>query len=77
MRYVEFRELIQNELQNNPKGSTWAELKESLKLSYSKPCPTWVKNMEREIGLVRLKGNGRALVWNLNQNPINSNRVKL
>jgi len=76
MRYVDFREMIRNELQNNPKGSTWAELKESLKLSYSKPCPTWVKNMEREIGLVRFKGSGRALLWNLNQNLTGSKKVK-
>lgn len=65
MRYVDFRDLIQTELQNNPRGLTWVELKNVLKFSYKTPCPTWINKMEEEIGLVRLKGKGRALIWNL------------
>ncbi len=67
MRYVEFRELIQNELLRRPAGLTWAELQENLELHYKRPCPTWVRRMEEEIGLERLRGSGRAFVWKLKQ----------
>jgi hypothetical protein len=63
MRYVDFRDIIQEELRKNPAGLTWAELKERLDLPYDHPCPTWVECMEREIGLLRAKGSGRAYVW--------------
>ena len=42
---------------------TWNELKIALDLPYARPCPEWVKQFEKEIGLVRRKGAGRALVW--------------
>jgi hypothetical protein len=63
MRYVDFRDIIQKELRKNPTGLTWAELKERLDLPYDRPCPNWVECMEREIGLLRVKGSGRAYVW--------------
>jgi hypothetical protein len=65
MRYVDFRDVILEELRQNPAGLTWAELKERLDLSYDRPCPTWVKRMEQEVGLSRLHGSGRAYVWRL------------
>ncbi len=63
MRYVDFRDLIQRELRQNPSGLTWAELKERLSLTYDRPCPTWVARMEQEVGLARMKGSGRAYLW--------------
>lgn len=65
MRYVDFRDVIESELQRNMDGLTWAQLKESLDLPYDRPCPTWIKQMEEEIGLCRVKGGGRALVWKI------------
>ena len=65
MRYADFRDVIQNELRRNPAGLTWAQLKESLALPYKRPCPTWVRRMESEIGLTRARGTGRALVWKI------------
>jgi len=63
MRYVDFRDVILEELRQNLAGLTWAELKERLDLPYDRPCPTWVKRMESEVGLSRAKGSGRACVW--------------
>jgi len=63
MRYLVFRDLIRKELRKNPAGLTWIELKERLNLPYDQPCPTWIKQMEQEIGLSRTKGSGRAYVW--------------
>ena len=65
MRYVDFMDVIQEVLRQNPAGLTWAELKERLDLPYDRPCPTWVRRMEQEVGLSRVKGSGRAYVWKL------------
>jgi len=63
MRYVEFRDSIQHELRRNVAGLTWAQLRERLGLPYDRPCPVWTKQLEREIGLSRDRGSGRALIW--------------
>lgn len=63
MRYTEFRDIIQHQLQRTPEGMTWSELREALDLPYRRPCPSWVARLEKEIGLTRTKGCGRALVW--------------
>jgi hypothetical protein len=67
MKYVEFRDLIENELRQNHDGLTWKELKARLELPYDQPCPSWIKRMEDEIGLSRVRGLGRALVWTINK----------
>ncbi len=63
MRYIEFREAISDALRRHPEGLTWAELRQRLALGYERPCPTWTRNLEREIGLSRQKRSGRAFVW--------------
>lgn len=63
MTYVEFKRSIGSKLRKNSPGMTWNELKKALDLPYERPCPEWVRQLEREIGLVRRKGTGRALVW--------------
>ena len=67
MRYVEFRDLIHEELRRNPAGRTWVELKERLALPYDRPCPTWVARLEQEIGLSRAKHSGPALIWTIRE----------
>ena len=63
MRYTEFRDVIGRYLRRRPRGRTWSELRDALDLPYVRPCPTWVGHLEKEIGLTRTKGEGRALVW--------------
>jgi hypothetical protein len=65
MRYVEFKELIRKELVKHPDGLTWEQLKNQLKLPYKQPCQTWIKQMEDEIGLSRVRGTQRALIWKI------------
>jgi hypothetical protein len=65
MRYVEFRNAIQKELRRSPKGLTWIQLQKRLDLPYDRPCQTWTYRLEEEIGLSRMKGAGRALLWRL------------
>jgi hypothetical protein len=63
MRYAEFRDVIREELRRNPAGLTWVQLRDRLRLPYDRPCPTWTRQLEQEIGLSRAKGASRALVW--------------
>jgi hypothetical protein len=63
MTYVEFRDSIADELRRTRAGLTWAQLQQRLALPYDRPCPTWTKQLEHDIGLARVKGQGRALVW--------------
>jgi len=65
MRYKEFQAAIQHELLHRPEGLTWVQLRDHLDLPYERPCPAWTACLEREIGLVRIKGERRALVWKL------------
>ena len=65
MRYFEFRDAIEGELKRHRGGRTWKELRDRLALPYPRPCPTWVARLEREIGLERAVGAGRAFVWTL------------
>ncbi len=65
MRYFDFRSKILSELQSNPDGLTWSELKQRLDLPYKKPCPTWIGQMEKDNGLKRVKGSGRAYLWKI------------
>ncbi|SKA76394.1 hypothetical protein SAMN02745166_00164 [Prosthecobacter debontii] len=69
MRYIEFRDSIQAELRRSSSGLTWNQLRERLDLPYTRPCPEWTKDLEQEIGLVRVKGQGRAYVWRLSSEP--------
>ena len=75
MRYIEFKEAIGQHLQRNRKGATWLELREALALPYDRPCPEWTKMLEDEIGLVRRKGSGRSLVWELQSSAISRTHV--
>ena len=72
MRYVDFRDTIQAELQQNRAGLTWAELKRRLDLPYERPCGNWVGRMEQEIGLLRTRGEGRAYIWKIGSKRIRS-----
>ena len=63
MRYVDYRDAIHAELRRNAAGLTWAELQSRLDLPYDRPCPTWTKQLENDIGLQRTKSNSRSLVW--------------
>ncbi|MBL1217822.1 MAG: hypothetical protein D8M59_10040 [Planctomycetes bacterium] len=63
MRYTEFRDIVRAALGRNRNGLTWIELRDRCDLPYDRPCPSWVAQLEVEIGLERVKGEGRALVW--------------
>jgi hypothetical protein len=65
MRYTEYRDAIAGALRRRARGMTWDELRVQLVLPYERPCPAWTKQLEQDLGLTRVKGEGRALVWKL------------
>ena len=64
MRYEDFKLAIAKQLQSQPDGMTWAELKAGAGLPYKTPCYTWVYRLEAEVGLVRTKSS-RGMIWRL------------
>jgi hypothetical protein len=65
MLYTDFRKTIETELRRTAAGLTWSQMRSRLNLPYDRPCPTWTKQLESEIGLRRVKGEGRSLVWKI------------
>ena len=65
MLYIEFKNRIRSFLMENSSGATWKELKEALDLPYKTPCPTWIKKLEADIGLLRERGQSKALNWRI------------
>ncbi len=63
MTYAAYKSAIAGELKKHRAGKTWQALRGDLKLPYDRPCPNWTRKLESEIGLVREKGEGHALVW--------------
>ncbi|MGI0012688.1 MAG: hypothetical protein ACREBU_04480 [Nitrososphaera sp.] len=63
MSYGTFRDKIKNLLQYND-GMTWTEIRTKLNLDQIVPNNKWVRQMEQDIGLLRLK-DARGLIWRL------------
>lgn len=66
MPYEEFRDKIRRTLQYNDKGMTWTRIRSSLKLDQVVPNNKWVRRLEKDIGLMRLKGRDGVVVWRVN-----------
>jgi hypothetical protein len=65
MTYEEFVKIIREELEKEPKGLSWADIKKRRPELYQKvPNNRWVRNLESEIGLVRVKV-GTKIIWRL------------
>jgi antitoxin component of MazEF toxin-antitoxin module len=62
MTYEEFRDSIRGELKRSPDGLTWTEIRARLKLPQKVPNNKWVRRMETDIGLTRVK-DLRGVVW--------------
>jgi len=62
MTYEAFKEKVKNLLITNPRGLTWSEIKTKANFPQKVPNNTWVKWMERDIGLIRKKESG-IITW--------------
>jgi len=66
MAYEEFRDKIEEALQYNDKGMTWTQIRTRLKFDQVVPNNKWVRRMEKDIGLMRVKGTDGVIVWRVN-----------
>lgn len=63
-RYEEFKNKVKGILEEARKPLTWTEIKERAGFTQKFPNNVWVRNMEKDIGLVREKIKGRVY-WRL------------
>ncbi|HXG07073.1 MAG TPA: AbrB/MazE/SpoVT family DNA-binding domain-containing protein [Nitrososphaera sp.] len=63
MSYEEFRDKIKNLLQYSD-GMTWSEIRSKLDFPQVVPNNKWVRQMEEDVGLLRIK-DPRGLIWRL------------
>jgi antitoxin component of MazEF toxin-antitoxin module len=66
MTYEEFRDKIKGVLQYNDRGMTWTQIRTRLKLDQVVPNNKWVRQMEKDIGLMRVKETDGVIVWRVN-----------
>jgi len=64
MTYEEFRDRIAKTLKAEPKGLTWTEIRERLALPQKVPNNKWVRQMEKDIGLLRVE-EAKGVIWRL------------
>lgn len=60
--YEEFKKSIKNILERHPAGLTWSQIRDKLNLPQKYPNNKWVKKLEQEIGLRRIR-IGSELFW--------------
>ena len=66
MTYEEFKQIIKEELEKAPNGLTWSQIRERRPELYQKfPANQWVRQMEKDIGLIRSRKAGKV-IWKLN-----------
>ncbi len=66
MSYEQFRDKIRGALEYNDRGMTWTKLRGQLQLNQVVPNNKWVRRLERDIGLMRLKGSDGVVLWRVN-----------
>jgi hypothetical protein len=67
MTYETFRKIVKEELEKEPKGLTWTQIRGHRTELYQKvPNNLWVQTLEREIGLTKDK-IGTKTIWKLKQ----------
>lgn len=65
MAYEEFKQIIKEELEKAPNGLTWTQIRERRPELYQRfPANQWVRQMEKDIGLIREKIKGKVY-WRL------------
>jgi len=68
--YEEFKMSIKNLLERYPiNGLSWTQIRDKLNYSQRVPNNKWVKNLEKDAGLIRIK-RGKDMVWRLENDTI-------
>ncbi len=64
MTYEEFRDKIQSALEYRDDGLTWSEIRDQLGLEQVVPNNKWVRKMEKDIGLKRVR-DMQGVIWRI------------
>jgi len=65
MTYEQFKAIIKEELAKAPKGLTWTQIRTRRPELYQRwPANQWVRQMEKDIGLMRERVKGTP-IWRL------------
>lgn len=67
--YDDFRNSIKNILERHPAGLTWSQIRDKLNYSQKAPNNKWVRKLEQDIGLKRIKRGG-DMIWALENDTI-------
>lgn len=68
LSYEEFKEAVTRTLSTIPKGCPWSELKLKADLKQRTPSPIWVRRMENERILERVRDHATfRVIWRLSQ----------
>jgi len=67
--YESFKNSIKNILERHPAGLNWSQIRDKLNYSQKAPNNVWVRKMEEDIGLKRIKKGGET-TWFLENDAI-------
>lgn len=67
--YEDFRKSIKNILERHPAGLTWSQIRDKLNFQQKAPHNRWVRRLEKDIGLKRIKVEGNTF-WSSEHNTI-------
>jgi uncharacterized protein YeaO (DUF488 family) len=67
--YEDFGKSIKNILERHPSGLTWTQIRDKLNLPQKYPNNKWVRKLERDINLKRIK-TGQFSYWNFEHDTI-------
>ncbi len=65
--YKTFKEKIRIILNKNSTGLSWTQIREIGDFSQKVPNNKWVKKLEEDINLLRIRDRKRGIVWKLDQ----------
>ena len=64
IKYNNFRDKVKNSLQGEKYGLKWNQTRKNGQIEYTRPCYTWIKELEEEIGLIPER-KGKYVYWKL------------
>ena len=63
LTYAQFRDQVKKTLEYQDNGMTWSQIREKLGLDQVVPNNKWVRQLEKDIGLERVKQNDNVILW--------------
>lgn len=65
LTYDQFKEQVKKALEYQDNGMTWTQIRERLGLDQVVPNNKWVRQLEKDIGLERVKQKDNVILWRI------------